>query len=68
MSSNRGVVYLGPGKVDVQRIDFPTFRNPAGKKIDHESHTKGRRDEYLWFGPTYGARPDHGTDRDGLGS
>src|SRR5258706_10640235 len=34
-SSNRGVVYLKPGSVEVQKIDFPTFRNPAGKTIDH---------------------------------
>jgi glutathione-independent formaldehyde dehydrogenase len=35
MSSNRGVVYIKPGKVEVQKIEFPTFRNPAGKEIDH---------------------------------
>src|SRR5260370_29761468 len=35
MPSNRGVVYLKPGKVEVQKIDFPTFRDPAGKPIDH---------------------------------
>jgi glutathione-independent formaldehyde dehydrogenase len=35
MPSNRGVVYLGPGKVDVQNIDFPSLRNPAGKTIEH---------------------------------
>jgi glutathione-independent formaldehyde dehydrogenase len=35
MHSNRGVVYLGPGKVEVQNIDFPTLHNPAGKKIEH---------------------------------
>src|SRR3981189_3953169 len=37
MSSNfnRGVVYLKPGTVEVQKIDFPSFRNPAGKAIDH---------------------------------
>src|SRR5580693_9414663 len=34
-NSNRGVVYLKPGSVEVQQIDFPTFRNPAGKTIDH---------------------------------
>src|SRR5260221_6633943 len=34
-NSNRGVVYLNPGSVEVQKIDFPTFRNPAGKTIDH---------------------------------
>ena len=35
MPSNRGVVYLKPGSVEVQKIDFSTFRNPAGKTIDH---------------------------------
>jgi len=34
-NSNRGVVYLKPGGVEVQEIDFPSFRNPAGKTIDH---------------------------------
>jgi hypothetical protein len=34
-NSNRGVVYLKPGSVEVQKIDFPSFRNPAGKAIDH---------------------------------
>jgi glutathione-independent formaldehyde dehydrogenase len=35
MASNRGVVYLAPGKVEVQSIDYPKLQNPAGKKIDH---------------------------------
>ncbi len=35
MGSNRGVVYLAPGKVEVQSIDYPKLQNPAGKKIDH---------------------------------
>jgi len=35
MATNKGVVYLGPGKVEVQSIDFPKLQNPAGKKIDH---------------------------------
>src|SRR6266513_4402331 len=34
-NSNRGVVYLKPGHVEVQKIDFPSFRNPVGKTIDH---------------------------------
>jgi glutathione-independent formaldehyde dehydrogenase len=34
-NSNRGIVYLKPGRVEVQKIDFPTFHNPAGKTIDH---------------------------------
>jgi glutathione-independent formaldehyde dehydrogenase len=28
-------VYVGPGKVEVQRIPFPKLENPAGKKIEH---------------------------------
>src|SRR5438477_11543442 len=35
MATNRGVAYLGPGKVEVQSIDFPKLQNPQGKKIDH---------------------------------
>ncbi len=35
MAENRGVVYLGPGKVEVQDIKYPKLANPKGKKIDH---------------------------------
>src|SRR5205823_9823551 len=35
MATNRGVVYLGPGKVEIQSIDYPKLQNPKGKKIDH---------------------------------
>ncbi|QSQ26654.1 formaldehyde dehydrogenase, glutathione-independent [Pyxidicoccus parkwayensis] len=35
MASNRGVVYLGPGKVEVQSIDYPKMVNPKGKPIEH---------------------------------
>lgn len=35
MSSNRGVVYLGPGKVEVQNIDDPKFASPDGRRIEH---------------------------------
>src|ERR1700738_4644430 len=34
-NSNRGVVYLKPGTVEVQKIDFPTLSNQAGMYIDH---------------------------------
>ena len=34
-STNRGVVYKGPRKVEVEGIDFPRMVNPAGKQIDH---------------------------------
>src|SRR5258708_11554793 len=35
MASNRGVVYVGPGKVEVRNIDYPKLVNPGGKKINH---------------------------------
>ncbi|MFK4872387.1 formaldehyde dehydrogenase, glutathione-independent [Novosphingobium sp. ZW T3_23] len=35
MSSNRGVVYLEPGKVEVRDIPDPKFEDPRGRKIDH---------------------------------
>ncbi len=35
MATNRGVVFLGPGKVEVQSIDYPKFVNPQGKEIQH---------------------------------
>jgi glutathione-independent formaldehyde dehydrogenase len=35
MASNRGVVYMGPNKVEVQSIDYPKMQNPAGKEIHH---------------------------------
>ena len=35
MAENRGVVFLGRNKVEVQSIDFPRMQNPAGKKINH---------------------------------
>jgi glutathione-independent formaldehyde dehydrogenase len=44
MADNRGVAYMGTGKVEVQNIDFPTFElkdgpgvNPAnvGRQLPH---------------------------------
>ncbi len=35
MATNRGVVFLGPGKVEVQSIDYPKMKNPQGKEITH---------------------------------
>jgi len=35
MASNRGVVYVGPGKVEVRGIEYPKLVNPQGKKISH---------------------------------
>jgi glutathione-independent formaldehyde dehydrogenase len=35
MSDNRGVVYTGSGKVEVQPIPFPKLENPQGRRIGH---------------------------------
>jgi glutathione-independent formaldehyde dehydrogenase len=35
MSSNRGVVYQGAGKVEVQSIDYPKMIDPSGRSIQH---------------------------------
>src|ERR1700684_3119539 len=35
MASNRGVVYVGPGKVEVRSIDFPKLIDPRGKPCEH---------------------------------
>jgi glutathione-independent formaldehyde dehydrogenase len=35
MATNRGVVYVGPGKVEVQSIAFPEMVSPRGKKLEH---------------------------------
>ena len=35
MAANRGVVYMGPGKVEVQSIDYPKMQTPQGRSIEH---------------------------------
>jgi glutathione-independent formaldehyde dehydrogenase len=35
MSGNRGVVYVGPGEVEVQPIAFPELCDPRGRKANH---------------------------------
>ena len=35
MADNRGVVYKGPGKVEIESIPYPKFEDPQGKKIEH---------------------------------
>lgn len=35
MANNRGVIFEGPGKVEVHNIDYPTFKDPQGKPIEH---------------------------------
>jgi glutathione-independent formaldehyde dehydrogenase len=37
MADNRGVVYMGPGRVEVQDIDFPSFELKDGPGVPPES-------------------------------
>src|SRR3954470_15293199 len=37
MADNRGVVYMGPGTVEVQDIDYPSFELKAGAGVPQES-------------------------------
>lgn len=37
MSGNRGVVYLGAGKVEVQKIDYPKMQDRAARKSNTAS-------------------------------
>ena len=35
MASNRGVAYVGPGRVEVQGVPFPKLEDPRGRRIEH---------------------------------
>ena len=35
MATNRGIAYVGPGKVEVRSIDFPKLIGPGGRRCDH---------------------------------
>jgi len=35
MASNRGVAYIGPGRVEVQAISFPKLEDPRGRRAEH---------------------------------
>ena len=35
MASNRGIAYVGPGRVEVRSIDFPRLVGPGGRRCDH---------------------------------
>ena len=37
MAENRGVAYMGTGKVEVQDIDFPTFELQDGPGVNPDS-------------------------------
>ena len=66
MAGNKAVAYKGPGQVEVQDIDYPTFElkdgpgvNPAnvGRKLPPRGDPQDRRDQHLRQRPAHGPRP-----------
>ena len=43
MADNRGVTYLGPGKVEVRSIDYPTFYGERGCHYPIGIHPLGNK-------------------------
>ncbi|MGA9959972.1 MAG: hypothetical protein WBQ06_16910 [Acidobacteriaceae bacterium] len=68
MATNRGVVYLGPGKVEVKSIDYPKMQNPAGKEITHGVILKIVSTNHLRVRSAHGAGPHDRTERPGAGT
>jgi hypothetical protein len=64
MASNHGGVYIGPGKVEVQSIDYPELKTPLGKKVGPRRHHQADHDQHLrpvtstWSAGAPPRRPD----------
>ena len=56
MPSNRGVAYMGPGKVEIQSIDFPKLELWF-PQVRARRHPQDRLYEYLRQRPAHGPRP-----------
>jgi glutathione-independent formaldehyde dehydrogenase len=63
MTSNRGVVYVGPGKVEVRSIDFPKLVDPRGKRCDHGVILKVVSTNICGSDQPHGAGTDDGRTR-----
>jgi hypothetical protein len=69
MADNRGVAYMGPGKVEVHDIDFPELElkdgpgvNPAnvGPEASSRGDPQDRLDQHLWLRPAHGPGAHNG--------
>jgi len=56
MASNHGVVYLGPGKVEVQCIDYPELKTPQGEENRPRRHQQADHDQHLRKRSAHGLR------------
>jgi hypothetical protein len=63
MASNRGVVYVKQGKVEVRSIDFPVMTDSGRPQAAARSYFEDRVDQHLRLRSTYGSGPNHGTGR-----
>jgi glutathione-independent formaldehyde dehydrogenase len=67
MAGNKAVAYMGPGKVEIRTIDYPTFELSDGPVSTRERRPQDaarrdpeeRRDEHLRQRPAHGPRPHH---------
>ena len=66
MADNRGVAYIGPGKVEVQDIDFPELELKDGPGVHPDERRaqdpargdpEDRLDQHLRLRPAHGPRP-----------
>ena len=65
MASNRGLAYMGPGKVEIQSIDFPKLA--LGSQVRTRRDSEDRFHQYLRQRPAHGARPHDRAARAVLG-
>lgn len=63
MSGNRGVVYVGPGKVEVRTIADPQLVESSGRKENHGVILCVVATNICGFRPAYGSRSRHRTCR-----
>ena len=47
MATNRGIAYVGPGKVEVRSIDFPKLIGPGGRRMRSRRDPEDRNHQYL---------------------
>ena len=67
MADNRGVAYIGPGKVEVQDIDYPKLElqgraracipTTSAARLPHGVILQDRLDQHLRLRPAHGPRP-----------
>ena len=76
MPGNRGVAYMGPGKVEITDLDYPELVLKDGPGVNGECWSQGpprgdsevRIHQHLRQRSAYGPRSNHGAGWAGAGS